>query len=245
MSRQGCTCCSVSGPPRKATPASACLETITTESYQVDPHTRPGPEGHLSCDLWLFILSSVLLQRCSTLSHFLSIGCILLNCHRSDRKLNSSSSPCDLPRLGALHGTLALLPVLAAAGRRPSPPSPPEDGDSCQTQTGCKHHFCPAGLVFQSHTVIHESVSSAVFILKLPLECSFLKYSILLMSSIFALLLYFQNNTPPPRARGWLTTVRRRSSPPRPQPHCLGWVHPLTPPTLDTVSSGYNSDQRS
>lgn len=36
---QGCMCCSVLAPPRKATPASACLETTTTESCQVEPLT--------------------------------------------------------------------------------------------------------------------------------------------------------------------------------------------------------------
>lgn len=48
-------------------------------------------------------------------------------------------------RLGALHGALALLPELAAAGSRPPPPSTSEDGGSCQAQAGCKSHFCSVG----------------------------------------------------------------------------------------------------
>lgn len=58
---------------------------------------------------------------------------------------SEGSSSCDLFRLGALHRALALLPELAAAGCRPSPPSTPEDGGSCQAETGFKHHFCSVG----------------------------------------------------------------------------------------------------
>lgn len=70
-------------------------------------------------------------------------------------------SQCDFSRLGALRGALALLPVLAAAGRRPPPPAAPEDGGSCQTPTGCEHHFCSVGYVFESLKVLASLLTDA------------------------------------------------------------------------------------
>lgn len=118
-------------------------------------------------------------------------------------------------RLGALHWALALLPILAAAGRRPSPPSTSQNWDSSQAETGCQHHFCPVGWVKAAsmHINRHEwaaKLAEQCFGIH-PMFSQITQDHLVVVSVKFApqarnvehiFIWFFQNNTTPPRTPG-------------------------------------------